>query len=132
MLFKIYITLKDITPKSSRENTNFKVLGEFVLDYGVNPDRNIPESHSSNCLFPPNKVITVVIDELMNSAHKIETAFTKHVHHRHLIILYIVQSIMTCSKGKLYTTARPMCLTCMKPGNWKRGKIMLILLGQNQ
>lgn len=129
-LFKSYITLKDITPKSSRENTNFKVLGDFVLNYGVNPDRNTPESHSSNCLFPPNKVIMAVIDELMNSAHKIETAFTKYMHHRHLITLRIVQGVMNCSKGKLNTPAWPKCLACMKPG--KRGKITLILLGQNR
>lgn len=107
----------------------FKVLGDFMLDYGVNPDRNTSESHSSNCLFPPNEVIMAVMDELMNAAHKIETAFTKFMHHRHLIILYIIQSVITCSQGKLYTTARPKCLTCTKPGKWKRGKIMFILRG---
>lgn len=70
-----------------------------------------------------------VIDELMNSAHKIETDFMKYMHHT---ILCIVQSVITCSKCKLYTTSQPKCLTRMKPGYWKRGKIVLVILGQNQ
>lgn len=73
-----------------------------MLGYGVNPDRNTPESHSSNCLFPPSKVIMVVIAELMNSAIKVRRFPNENVQHRHLITLYLVQGVTTCSKGKLY------------------------------
>lgn len=49
-------------------------------------------SESNSCLFPPNKVNMVVINNLMNSAcesAEIEKAFT--VHHRHFSILCSVQ-----------------------------------------
>lgn len=48
-----------------------------------------PESLSDNHLFPPNKVNTVVINNLMKFAcesNETEKAFAKYVHHRNLSV----------------------------------------------
>lgn len=61
----------------------------------------LPDSLNDACLFPPNKINMVVVDDLMDSvcdSAEIEKAFTKYVHHRNLSIMYIVQNVFCQGK----------------------------------